>query len=120
MQQLWPWYQGSIKRAADENPEVSAEWTLGDLLSGHAQLWQHAGGVMVTRADKYHDHKTLVVCLLSGHGLFEWGQVLDKETQDIARGWGCQKVKIIGRRAWEKLLRPYGYKFQTIEMVKEV
>lgn len=120
VQQLWPWYRGSIKRAADENPEVSVDETARDLLSGHAQLWQLVGGVMVTRVDKYHDHKTLVVCLLSGYGLWTWGPALDQATQDVAKGWNCQKVKIIGRRAWEKLLKPYGYSFQTIEMVKEV
>lgn len=115
---MWGWYRGSVKRAADENPEVSTEEVYRDLLNGMAQLWQLKGGVMCTRVDQYHDHKTLVVCLLSGYGLFTWGPELDKHTSDVAKGWGCQKIKITGRRAWEKLLKPYGYGFQTIDMVK--
>lgn len=116
----WGNARKEIKRACDENPEVSYLQVHQDWKDGFCQIWAVDDGVMVTRIDKEIDGLCLVICLLAGKRLLTWGYALEKDLQHLAKAYNCRKIKVIGRKGWERLLTPLGFKLQTIEMVKYV
>jgi hypothetical protein len=116
------WFEArkEIKRACNENPEVSYLKVCQDHKDGFCQIWGYEGCYLVTRVDKESDGRVFVICLLAGSKLFEWGYELEKELQRLAKAYNCPKIKVIGRKGWERLLTPLGFKVQSIEMVKYV
>ena len=116
----WGEAREQIKRACKENPEVSYLQVFRDWRNDLCQLWRYDNLIFVTRVDKEIDGLCLVLCLMAGRDLFPGGYDLERELQVIAEAYNCQKIKVIGRKGWERLLTPLGYKLQTIEMVKYV
>lgn len=116
----WGEARREIKRACDENPEVSYLTVFKDWREKFCQLWGFEDLYLVTRVDKEVDGDCLVVCLMAGKGLFATGHALERNLQKLAKIYDCKKIKVIGRKGWEKLLTPLGFKLQTIEMVKYV
>jgi len=116
------WYEarGQIKRACAENPEVSYLQAHLDWKDGKCQIWKYDELVFVTRIDNEVDGLCFVICLMAGINLLPGGYELEKDLQELAAAYNCRKIKIIGRKGWERLLTPLGYKLQSIEMVKYV
>lgn len=116
----WGEARREIKRACDQNPEVSYLTVFKDWREGFCQIWKYGEGYFVTRVDKEIDGDCLVICLMGGKGLLTWGYALEKDLQELAKAYHCRKIKVSGRKGWEKLLAPLGFKLQTIDMVKYV
>lgn len=116
----WGEARREIKRACDKNPEVSYLTVFKDWREGFCQIWKYEDGYFVTRVDEGIDGKCLVICLMGGKRLLSWGAALEKELQELAKAYNCRKIKASGRKGWERLLAPLGYKLQTIDMVKYV
>ena len=117
---MWPWYEPTLKRATDENPEADITELKGKLLTGFAQLFQWADGLMVTQVDASPAGKTLTIAQLAGHGMNTWADTMEQHLCAIAKCFGCVRVKVIGRKGWERMGRKYGYQLQTLELVKNV
>jgi len=101
------------------------ESLLEDVAQGHMQVWVYAttGGakvVWITQIVKYPKGEALEVVLAAGdemaRGLDAGLELMEK----FARGIGCRRLAITGRRAWLRLLERRGWRFLAITMVKEL
>jgi hypothetical protein len=116
----WKEARDNIRRAARENPSVSYLSTVVNHEDGYCQLWAYGDCHFVTRVDVNKDGRRLVVCLLGGENLFDWGYQLEKELSSLAKAYQCAKIAIEGRKGWEKLLKPLGFKQEVVTLVKEL
>ena len=116
------WYEArnNIRRACRENPTVSYLKAYQDEKDGYCEFWEFGDCHFVTRIDANRDGRRLVVCLLAGDGLFEWGPELEKELEALAKKEGCTKIAVEGRKGWTKLLKPYGFKHETTTVVRQL
>ena len=114
----WGDARHNIKRAVRENPSVSYLQVFMDEKDGYCKFWEFGECHFVTRVDVNKDGRRLVVCLLAGKNLFEWGHELAEELEALAKKEGCQKIAVEGRLGWMKLLKPLGYEHEVTTMVR--
>lgn len=103
----------AVERSGDNWAEV-----VSDLDTGKAQLWltveDEPVAAMVTR----RDGSTLEVWLAGGAVLS--GSVPHLETAiKAAKADGATNGRIDGRKGWERVLRPYGWRRDGDELVKD-
>lgn len=116
------WFEArdDIRKAARENPSVSYLSAAKDAKEGFCQLWAYEDCHFATRVDANKDGRRLVVCLLGGDDLFGWGYELEKELDFLAKMYHCNIIAVEGRRGWERLLKPLGFRRETVTMVKRL
>lgn len=115
------WYEArdNIRRASRENPAVSYLSTYVNWREGFCQIWAFGECHLVTRIDQ-NKKKTLVVCLLAGRNLFDWGYDLIHELETLATSLGCTRITIEGRKGWERLLKPFHYSADYVSLSKDL
>lgn len=104
---------GAVRRGKNEWDDVIAS-----LVSGRAQLWLTLAdrpiAAMVTR----RDGNTLEVWLAGGAVLS--GSVPFLEIAiEASKQDGATNGRIIGRKGWDRVLRPYGWRREGDELVKD-
>lgn len=116
----WGEAKEDVKRAVRSNPALYYLTVNRDERDGFCQIWQYGNCHFVTRIDQNRDGRTLVVCLLSGENLFDWGYELDKDLEKLAKDCHCTKLTVEGRIGWKRLLQPLGYEVGYLQMVKKL
>ena len=116
----WNDARNNVRRAARENPSVSYLSVFKDEKDGYCKIWEFGQCHFVTRVDENRDGRRLVVCLLAGENLFEWGYRLAEELEALAKAEGCQKIAVEGRLGWVKLLKPLGFHHEVTTMVRQL
>ena len=115
----WGEARHEIKRAVAVNPEVSYLKVFSDWRAGFCEIWAYGELVIVTRVDTEIDGKTLVICLMAGKLDFSDGFNLEKHLERMRRAYGCEKIKVIGRKGWERILATEGYRVHEVTLVKQ-
>lgn len=116
----WHEARNNIRKAVRTNPSVSYLKVFQDEKEGYCKFWEYGKCHFVTRVDANRDGTRLVVCLLAGEELFEWGYELAEELEALAKAEGCQKIAVEGRLGWVKLLKPLGYEHEVTTMVRQL
>lgn len=103
-------------------------YTLEDMyigiLAGNLQLWvaRKNGKIFatgLTSIEKYPQSLVLRCLFLAGSGAKTILPCI-KEIEQWAAMLGATKSEIIGRDAWERLAKPYGYVKRSVVMTKEL
>lgn len=74
--------------------------------------------VWVTRIDSTRTAKWGMVWLAAGDGVDAIVDAFEAHTVPYFRGWGCQRVRIVGRPGWERALP--GFKREAVQLVREI
>lgn len=87
-----------------KNPDSVKEW----LEDGTYQLWVEGmfRAVCTTSIDIYPDEKVCTVVHLAGTELWDWLNDIG-EIETWARGMGCDRIRINGRKEWSRVLPGY-------------
>lgn len=86
---------------------------------GTAQLWRSADGLYWAVTEIYDGTAYgKLLHMLASAG--EYRDDLREEVEQWGRAQGCQAVITGGRRGWEKLFAPRGYKTISITLLKEL
>lgn len=85
-----------------------------DIESGEGALWAVYDGDEIIAATSvslkdYPRLRALVVHWIGGDRLAEWQGAMDDLFVRIARQCGAAKIEFIGRKGWDRIVRPYGY-----------
>ena len=107
----WEWVEPLIKRASTYTDSgFSTEDILTQIQLREMQLWiDPTRAACVTQIHNYPQHRTLLVCYLSGDELHEWFDELMGLLEDWGRQMGCKYVEEYGRKGWEKIGKKRGY-----------
>ena len=74
--------------------------------------------MVITQFVEYPSSTSLRIVFLAG-GDEDWGTGI-KILEDFAKTNKCREIEIIGRRGWERVLKPSGYGLQNIILSKEI
>lgn len=89
--------------------------------SGAAQLWPGHSSCFVTRVEDYPTGARVMQAWLSAGELGELVEVQRPMIEGQAREWGCTHALVEGGRpGWQRVLRPHGYAFQGVILLKDL
>lgn len=88
------------------------------IIAGKMQLWYGPDGCAVTEIIQYPAKRVLHVFLASG----TMEQILDMLDSALAWGMaqGCVSMTISGRKGWERVLAPHGFKPLLVTMERPI
>jgi hypothetical protein len=107
--------------------KVEPEDVYNDIMSGRQTLWvvfddatEKMIGSFTIRVKEYKSHSALCGEHLGGERLDEWADNLFEIMESYARDLGIHKLELMGRRGWERTLRPKGWKPTLAIFEKEI
>jgi hypothetical protein len=108
-----PWILQAVGDGVDASDVIYIQQ---QAMSGSAQIWvaekaHKIEAVLVTEVAFYGGQKTLVLRWLAGHASEDWIDYLDY-LENWAATNGYHRVEAWGRKGFEKVLRPYGYRHE--------
>lgn len=114
----WVRCEPFIQRAVDRAEgcfDIEHVW--GQIANGNAQLWPGESSAVVTRIEQHPSGVLSLLGWLAG-GEVEEVKMLAKRAETWAKGKGCSRVEIIGRRGWLRAME--GYREACTVLVKEL
>ncbi len=127
---LWEHYREMLELAAIEHPaetpenmaELRARVRRGDALL----MGIYEGGVeapvaaAVVEIVETRDGRTLHVRYLAGEGMGQWLDELHARLEEVARGYDCRWISLVGRMGWRRELRRFDFNPVAIHLRAEV
>ena len=125
---VWPQAVALLSKAFEyATMKVDPEDVYTDIMKGHQTLWvvfddtdDSMIGAFTIRVKQYPVGQALCGEHLGGERLTEWSDNLFEIMESYARDLGITKLELIGRRGWEKILRPKGWKASLAIFEKEI
>ena len=120
--EIWP-HVGPLLRAACRRTELNAFADIeADILSGRSLAWLAWSGsaveaVAATILINSEIGKVCIITACAGGDMKRWLPLID-HIENYARGEGCTRVRIYGRKGWLRVLE--GYEEKHIIMDKEL
>ena len=102
------------------------QWDLADVLrdieDGHAVFYPVKNGAAVFKIILYPKKRMLRIWLFGGkHGTQRANLDAVMEAADYyAKEHECAGIELLGRKGWEKVLKPYGYDYKSVMLIKEL
>jgi len=122
--EILPFVEHYIKDAMQYNNDWTYTDLVTSLLTEHCKLWvvSHDNKLLaavVTQVYLYPLKKEVRIHLLAGEETEKWAKEWSHTIETYAISEGAKSIDLMGRKGWERYLRPYGYKPIT-HMRKEV
>ena len=117
-----------FQRLSDRFPDdTSPAWLWNEWISGRRKLWLvledgafKACALTHINVMQSSGKKEAVLLDLAGPGIAEYADELNRALEDWARREGADFCSVIGRRGWERMLKSYGYRTQTVVYRKDM
>lgn len=113
----WDRCRGWLLAALEPGCGTEAD-LLADLAGGRAQLWAGDRAALVTQCVEEPLGRCLHVWLAGGD--LKEIMMLKPGIEAWARGQGCVRVSLDGRRGWARVLRRHGYTDNEIELERRL
>lgn len=116
--EMWPHVREQLRLAINRTGLSNFDDLEADVLSGMQLVWLAWDGREILAVATTHLVKPLdKVCVLTacaGHDRGQWLPLFAKIEQ-YARDEGCSKMRIFGRKGWERVLDGYGAEHVVLE-----
>jgi hypothetical protein len=103
--------------------ESGGEYTVDDVLSeieqDHAIFYPTKLGAIVFRVVRYPRKRMLRIWLAGGDMDSCIDAMLDA-AEFHAGQHECDGIEVVGRRGWERVLKPYGFEHKRVMLIKEL
>jgi hypothetical protein len=116
--EMWPHVRDKIRAAVEQTGLSSFSDIESDVLRGASLVWIAWNGREILAAATTELSKprskvcTLTAC--AGHDRAQW-LPLFKQIEDYAKAEGCMKMRIFGRKGWERVLDGYRVEHVVLE-----
>ena len=108
---------------ADALEKSGNEYTVDDVLKeiedDHAIFYPTKKGASVFRIALYPQKRMLRIWLAGGDMESSIESIL-ATAEFHAKEHECDGIEVVGRRGWEKVLKPYGYEHKRVVLIKEL
>jgi hypothetical protein len=116
--EMWPHVRDKIRAAVERTGLSSFADIESDVLGGASLVWIAWNGSEImaaatTQLVKPYD-KVCELTACSGYGLAQW-LPLFKQIEQYAKAEGCAKMRIFGRKGWERVLDGYRVEHVVLE-----
>jgi hypothetical protein len=99
------------------------EYTVDDVLKeiqdDHAIFYPTKKGASVFRIARYPRKRMLRIWLAGGDMGSSIDSILEAAEYHAAEH-ECDGIEVLGRRGWERVLKPYGYEHKRVMLIKEL
>lgn len=106
-----------LERAADTTSgRYEVEDIIGEIYQGQQQLWVPIAedgsipGIVTTRVVQYPRRTMMLGVFCAGDRLSEWMNPMLEMLHKFAKDNGCDGFEMSGRKGWERVLKPDGWK----------
>lgn len=107
---VWPLISQFILDAMRRGDNGTFENVEHDVLNGRALLWlavsEKIEAAAVTQVDKTENSKVCWIVACGGEHCERWIGLLDP-IEEYAKTVGCNAVRLMGRKGWERVLKNY-------------
>ena len=117
VEEFWPFARGLIKSAIDATELSSFEDAERQVLSGEQLLWLAVSDKIEAAATTHLSNNVCTIVACSGHQMTRWLPLREK-IEAYARDEGCDRVRLFGRKGWERVLMLDGYHVEHVVMEK--
>jgi hypothetical protein len=111
-----PYLEAALDKAGDE---YTIDDVLRDVEDDHAIFYPVKDGASIFRLAVYPRKRILRIWLAGGDMDGNIDAVLEA-AEFHAREHDCAGIEIGGRKGWERVLKPYGYKHRCVVLVKDL
>lgn len=115
-ERCWPWLAPALARG--DQPDLSKAGLWAEVAAGRAMLWPGEDGALVTECLATPAGR-LLHCWLGGGELSTLAN-LRPGVEAWGRAMGCEFASIDGRRGWDRVFRPFGYRPVGTELRKQL
>jgi hypothetical protein len=109
---VWPRVSGLIFIAMKRGDLAAFHPVEQNVLSGIAQLWlavENRNDIIAAAITELHATEWRKVCVIvacGGKDMSRWIELIE-EIEKFAKAEGCSRVRIVGRKGWERVLPAY-------------
>lgn len=118
VQKIWPQARLLIKSAIEHTGLSEFAHIEADVLSGDQLLWlaisDHIEAAATTFLVKTRNKPILVITACSGAARERWISLRHK-IEAYAKAEGCSRVRLYGRKGWQRVLRDYRVEYVIME-----
>tara|TARA_R100000664_G_scaffold33201_1_gene49716 strand:- start:9454 stop:9855 length:402 start_codon:yes stop_codon:yes gene_type:complete len=110
------------KALAKSGREYTVEDVLRQVQDNHAIFFPVENGAAVFKVALYPQRRFLRIWLYGGTtdtGRANLDAIMEAADYYAAEH-ECDGIELVGRKGWEKVLRPYGYKYKSVTLVKDL
>lgn len=116
---IWPFAKPLIKSAIERTGLSDFDEIERDVLAGHQLLWVALSGAIeaaaTTKLVKVGSEKICILVACGGEQRKRWLPLFDR-IENYARAEGCTRVRVYGRKGWERVLT--GYRAENVILEK--
>lgn len=122
----WPRVLPLIAEACKRGGDChSPDDTLEALRAGRMQLWvavssEALDAVFVTRIVKHPGRTVAEVVIATGSGYQDWYAQFLETVEAWARANGADRVRLVARPGWQRVVKHFGYEPLHVELVKDL
>lgn len=110
------------KALAKSGNEYTVDDVLREVEHSHAIFFPVKNGAAIFKVALYPQRRLLRIWLYGGKT--ETGRAnLDaimEAADHFAAEHECDGIELVGRKGWEKVLRPYGYRYKSVTLIKDL
>ena len=124
---LWPELSKHVEAAIQRDPYLSITTAeIGKQLDGgFAQMLvavedEKILGVLVVQMFKRGEKRILHILTTAGEYLAKWIAPMLDEVESLAADQNIDAITLSGRPGWTRTLRPFGYRTDHVQMIKEL
>lgn len=113
---IWGQVEGFIQGALDTSPSgITTDRILQDIENTDRQLWiirdREIKAAFVTHINEFYGEAVGTIAFAGGSDAVDWIEIVDP-VADWLKSQGVKRMTIVGRKGWERLLKPYGFEFE--------
>lgn len=106
IQQFWPLARDRIRVAIETTGLSPFAETERQVLAGEQLLWLAWSGSIEAAATTHLSDNVCTIVACSGHYRDRWISLRDK-IEAYAKAEGCKRMRLYGRKGWERVLTDY-------------
>jgi hypothetical protein len=111
-----PFLVDALEHSGDK---YSIDDVLKEIEDDHAIFYPVRNGATVFRIALYPQKRMLRIWLAGGDMEANIDGILEAAEFHAAEH-ECDGIEVVGRKGWERVLRPYGYKHKRVMLIKEL
>jgi hypothetical protein len=111
-----PFLADALERSGDA---YNVDDVLKEIQDDHAIFYPTRKGASVFRVALYPRKRILQIWLAGGDMESSIDSILEAAEHHAAKH-ECDSIEVLGRRGWERVLKPYGYEHKRVMLIKEL
>ena len=108
-----------VDALARSGNEYNVDDVLREIEDDHAAFYPVENGAAVFRIARYPRKRMLRIWLAGGDMGSSIDSILEAAEYHAAEH-ECDGIEVLGRRGWERVLKPYGYEHKRVMLIKEL